>query len=155
MIVVVLLRCVCRSAVFFGFFPVSPSLLPCVCASIGVPGFFLVRSLSFRRSRPTRICGPFVQSLASLCLSVLGLSFFFSSFCKYKLLTQKNNAMATIAAGTTTTTTAAASSSLNDPTNCDGAVPSGFILKLYQMVNGAPDDIISVSEERKGRKKDD
>ena len=24
-------------------------------------------------------------------------------------------------------------------------VPSGFILKLYQMVNGAPDDIISVS----------
>ena len=24
-------------------------------------------------------------------------------------------------------------------------VPSGFVLKLYQMVNGAPDDIISVS----------
>ena len=27
----------------------------------------------------------------------------------------------------------------------DGAVPSGFILKLYQMCNGAPDDVISVS----------
>jgi hypothetical protein len=26
-----------------------------------------------------------------------------------------------------------------------GAVPSGFILKLYQMVNGAPDEVISVS----------
>lgn len=26
------------------------------------------------------------------------------------------------------------------------AVPSGFILKLYQMVNGAPDEVISVSE---------
>ena len=24
-------------------------------------------------------------------------------------------------------------------------VPSGFILKLYQMVNGAPDEVISVS----------
>ena len=24
-------------------------------------------------------------------------------------------------------------------------VPSGFILKLYEMVNGAPDDVISVS----------
>ena len=29
--------------------------------------------------------------------------------------------------------------------NKDGSVPSGFILKLYQMVNGAPDDVISVS----------
>lgn len=27
----------------------------------------------------------------------------------------------------------------------DGAVPSGFILKLFQMVNGAPDDMITVS----------
>jgi hypothetical protein len=27
----------------------------------------------------------------------------------------------------------------------DGNVPSGFILKLYQMVNGAPDDMITVS----------
>jgi hypothetical protein len=26
-----------------------------------------------------------------------------------------------------------------------GSVPSGFILKLYQMVNGAPDEVISVS----------
>jgi hypothetical protein len=26
-----------------------------------------------------------------------------------------------------------------------GAVPSGFILKLYQMVNGAPDEVITVS----------
>ena len=25
------------------------------------------------------------------------------------------------------------------------SVPSGFILKLYQMVNGAPDEVISVS----------
>ena len=25
------------------------------------------------------------------------------------------------------------------------AVPSGFILKLFQMVNGAPDEVISVS----------
>jgi len=30
--------------------------------------------------------------------------------------------------------------------NKDGnGVPSGFVLKLFQMVNGAPDDIISVS----------
>jgi hypothetical protein len=28
----------------------------------------------------------------------------------------------------------------------DGSgIPSGFVLKLFQMVNGAPDDIISVS----------
>jgi hypothetical protein len=27
----------------------------------------------------------------------------------------------------------------------DGEVPSGFILKLYQMVNGAPDEVIAVS----------
>lgn len=27
------------------------------------------------------------------------------------------------------------------------AVPSGFILKLYQMVNGAPDEVISVSTD--------
>lgn len=27
----------------------------------------------------------------------------------------------------------------------DGTVPSGFILKLFQMVNGAPDDMIMVS----------
>lgn len=26
-----------------------------------------------------------------------------------------------------------------------GSVPSGFILKLYQMVNGAPDEVITVS----------
>ena len=26
-----------------------------------------------------------------------------------------------------------------------GGVPSGFVLKLYQMVNGAPDEIVSVS----------
>ena len=32
------------------------------------------------------------------------------------------------------------------PASKDGSVPSGFILKLYQMVNGAPDDIISVSD---------
>jgi hypothetical protein len=28
----------------------------------------------------------------------------------------------------------------------DSSTPSGFILKLYQMVNGAPDDLISVSD---------
>jgi hypothetical protein len=27
-----------------------------------------------------------------------------------------------------------------------GSVPSGFILKLFQMVNGAPDEVISVSD---------
>jgi hypothetical protein len=27
-----------------------------------------------------------------------------------------------------------------------GLVPSGFILKLFQMVNGAPDEVISVSK---------
>jgi hypothetical protein len=30
-------------------------------------------------------------------------------------------------------------------------VPSGFILKLYQMVNGAPDEVISVSEVKNKR----
>eukprot|EP00546_Thalassionema_frauenfeldii_P013379 CAMPEP_0178911260 /NCGR_PEP_ID=MMETSP0786-20121207/9591_1 /TAXON_ID=186022 /ORGANISM="Thalassionema frauenfeldii, Strain CCMP 1798" /LENGTH=69 /DNA_ID=CAMNT_0020583677 /DNA_START=27 /DNA_END=236 /DNA_ORIENTATION=+ len=30
------------------------------------------------------------------------------------------------------------------PSSKEGSVPSGFILKLYQMVNGAPDDIITV-----------
>lgn len=35
------------------------------------------------------------------------------------------------------------------PPSKDGAVPSGFILKLYQMVNGAPDDIISVSKNHR------
>jgi hypothetical protein len=27
-----------------------------------------------------------------------------------------------------------------------GNVPSGFILKLFQMVNGAPDEVISVGD---------
>ena len=33
------------------------------------------------------------------------------------------------------------------PSSGDGknGTPSGFVLKLYQMVNGAPDDIVSVS----------
>lgn len=36
----------------------------------------------------------------------------------------------------------------SSPGNDGGsAVPSGFILKLYQMVNGAPDEVISVSLE--------
>eukprot|EP00553_Chaetoceros_curvisetus_P015171 CAMPEP_0204643446 /NCGR_PEP_ID=MMETSP0718-20130828/713_1 /ASSEMBLY_ACC=CAM_ASM_000674 /TAXON_ID=230516 /ORGANISM="Chaetoceros curvisetus" /LENGTH=51 /DNA_ID=CAMNT_0051664653 /DNA_START=372 /DNA_END=527 /DNA_ORIENTATION=- len=26
-------------------------------------------------------------------------------------------------------------------------VPSGFVLKLYQMVNGAPDEVVSVSSK--------
>jgi hypothetical protein len=30
-------------------------------------------------------------------------------------------------------------------TDAGGNVPSGFILKLFQMVNGAPDEVISVS----------
>lgn len=29
--------------------------------------------------------------------------------------------------------------------NDDGNAPSGFVLKLFQMVNGAPDEIVSVS----------
>ena len=36
-------------------------------------------------------------------------------------------------------------SMLKESTKEAAGVPSGFILKLYQMVNGAPDDIISVS----------
>jgi hypothetical protein len=32
----------------------------------------------------------------------------------------------------------------------DGPAPSGFILKLYQMVNGAPDDLVSVRFFRSG-----
>lgn len=34
--------------------------------------------------------------------------------------------------------------------NQDGGAnaPSGFILKLFQMVNGAPDEVISVSKEQ-------
>jgi hypothetical protein len=31
------------------------------------------------------------------------------------------------------------------PPSQQGEVPSGFILKLFQMVNGAPDEVISVS----------
>jgi hypothetical protein len=31
------------------------------------------------------------------------------------------------------------------PASQQGEVPSGFILKLFQMVNGAPDEVISVS----------
>ena len=31
------------------------------------------------------------------------------------------------------------------PTSIVENVPSGFILKLYQMVNGAPDEVITVS----------
>ena len=30
------------------------------------------------------------------------------------------------------------------PAKEGSSVPSGFVLKLYQMVNGAPDEIISV-----------
>ncbi len=38
-----------------------------------------------------------------------------------------------------------APSALNESTKEAAGVPSGFILKLYQMVNGAPDEVISVS----------
>jgi hypothetical protein len=31
------------------------------------------------------------------------------------------------------------------PPSQQGEVPSGFILKLFQMVNGAPDEVIAVS----------
>jgi hypothetical protein len=57
-----------------------------------------------------------------------------------KLYGAKNNAMANspmLNESSTKDTT--------QPASKDGGVPSGFILKLYQMVNGAPDDIISVS----------
>lgn len=32
------------------------------------------------------------------------------------------------------------------PKSAEGNNPSGFILKLFQMVNGAPDDVVSVSK---------
>jgi len=38
---------------------------------------------------------------------------------------------------------AAAGGGSND--SAGGDIPSGFILKLYQMVNGAPDEVITVS----------
>ena len=31
----------------------------------------------------------------------------------------------------------------------NGEAPSGFILKLFQMVNGAPDEVITVSRKRR------
>lgn len=38
------------------------------------------------------------------------------------------------------------SSPVNNNTQCSsGDAPSGFILKLFQMVNGAPDEVIAVS----------
>jgi hypothetical protein len=39
-----------------------------------------------------------------------------------------------------------APSDVNESTKDATGVPSGFILKLFQMVNGAPDEVISVSE---------
>lgn len=42
-----------------------------------------------------------------------------------------------------TTDTSASSQQENAPAN---EVPSGFILKLFQMVNGAPDEVIAVSD---------
>ena len=44
-------------------------------------------------------------------------------------------------AGTTTKIKA----SSKDESSGSSNVPSGFILKLYQMVNGAPNEVISVS----------
>jgi hypothetical protein len=41
--------------------------------------------------------------------------------------------------------TAKRSASPSPPKGAEGNNPSGFILKLFQMVNGAPDDIVSVS----------
>jgi hypothetical protein len=38
-------------------------------------------------------------------------------------------------------------------TDAGGNVPSGFILKLFQMVNGAPDEVISVSSSSSSRGK--
>lgn len=48
-------------------------------------------------------------------------------------------------------TTSISSPSINNETSTSKdvtvGVPSGFVLKLYQMVSGAPDDIISVSSK--------
>jgi hypothetical protein len=48
-------------------------------------------------------------------------------------------------------TTSNNSPSINNDTSTTkdvaAGVPSGFVLKLYQMVTGAPDDIISVSSK--------
>lgn len=46
--------------------------------------------------------------------------------------------LSAVVAGTTATTT-------NNHNAAAGDVPSGFILKLFQMVNGAPNEVISVS----------
>ena len=35
---------------------------------------------------------------------------------------------------------------INSSSKEGGGVPSGFVLKLYQMVNNAPDEVISVCE---------
>lgn len=42
--------------------------------------------------------------------------------------------------------TAKRSASPSPPKGAEGNNPSGFILKLFQMVNGAPDDVVSVSK---------
>ena len=43
------------------------------------------------------------------------------------------------------TTTRPKSTSPVPTADAKGGAPSGFVLKLFQMVNGAPDDIVSVS----------
>ena len=43
------------------------------------------------------------------------------------------------------TTKIKATPKVKDETSGSSSVPSGFILKLYQMVNGAPNEVITVS----------
>lgn len=45
------------------------------------------------------------------------------------------------------TTTRPKSTSPVPTADAKGGAPSGFVLKLFQMVNGAPDDIVSVSTQ--------
>ena len=45
----------------------------------------------------------------------------------------------------TITTKIKKSSNVKDENSGSSNVPSGFILKLYQMVNGAPNEVITVS----------
>ena len=50
---------------------------------------------------------------------------------------------------TNNASTSSSSDALNDGVN---GPPSGFVLKLYQMVTDAPDDIVSVRKKRKFHK---
>ena len=56
-----------------------------------------------------------------------------------------NNNNAPMAVSTLSASTKREGSAAPSNDGGGGSVPSGFILKLFQMVNGAPDDLISVS----------